>query len=152
MSIFSEKNKTTASAKNTPISSIIGQDMTLNGDLIFSSKIQVDGKIIGNLKGESLVLSSTGKIEGDIEAKSITCYGQIDGNVKAGVLFLKKSGVITGCVETSDLSVESGGVFNGEIKSSQQATDLKVLKGVAKSNNPLPLAPQPENTSITNKS
>ena len=136
MSIFSEKKETSAVSKNSPISSIIGQDMTLTGDLVFSSKIQIDGKIIGNLNGDTLVLSATGKIEGDIEAKSITCYGQIDGDIKAGVLFLKKTGVINGRVETSDLSVESGGILSGEIKSSQQSTDLKVLQGSADSTPP----------------
>ena len=137
MSIFNEKKETVAVSKNNPISSIIGQDMTITGDLLFKSKIQIDGKIKGNLNGDSLILSTTGKIEGDVEAKSIICYGQIDGNVKAGVLFLKKSGVITGRVETSDLSVESGGILTGEIKSSQQAADLKVLQGTTDSNPPL---------------
>ena len=137
MSIFNEKKATpVTSSKNNPISSIIGQDMVLTGDLLFESKIQIDGKITGDLKGDSLVLSGTGKIEGDVEAKSITCYGQIDGNIKAGVLFLKKSGVINGRVETSELSVESGGILCGEIKSSQQPTDLKVLKGAAENSLP----------------
>jgi cytoskeletal protein CcmA (bactofilin family) len=137
VSIFNEKKDIAAVSKNNPISSIIGQDMILTGDMVFKSKIQIDGKINGNLNGDSLILSNTGKIEGDVEVKSITCYGQIDGNVKAGVLFLKKSGVINGRVETSDLSVESGGILTGEIKSSQQATDLKVLKGAADSSPPL---------------
>lgn len=144
MSIFSEKNETSAPSKNNPISSIIGQDMVLKGDLVFNSKIQIDGRINGNLNGDNLVLSATGKIEGDIEAKSITCYGQIDGNIKVDSLFLKKSGVINGCVETADLSVESGGILTGEIKSSQQAADLKVLQGSA-DNSPPPEVPKSQN-------
>lgn len=129
MSIFNEKKESSTPAKNNPISSIIGQDMILTGDLVFNSKIQIDGKINGNLNGDSLVLSATGRIEGDIEAKFITCYGQVDGNIKVGALILKNSGVINGRVETSDLSVESGGILNGEIKSQQHAAGLKVLQG-----------------------
>jgi cytoskeletal protein CcmA (bactofilin family) len=86
------------------------------------------------------VLSATGKIEGDIEAKFITCYGQIDGNIKVGALVLKKSGVINGRVETSDLSVESGGALNGEIKSKQHAAGLKVVHGSAADVSPPELA------------
>lgn len=141
MSIFNEKKATSETSKHDPISSIIGQDMVLTGDLAFDSKIQIDGKINGDLNGDSLILSATGKITGDIEVKSITCYGQIDGNIKAGVLFLKKSGVINGRVETLELSVESGGILCGEIKSSQQPTDLKVLKGAANDHLP-PEAPR----------
>jgi cytoskeletal protein CcmA (bactofilin family) len=140
MSIFTEKKEGPVAAKNNPISSIIGQDMILTGDLAFNSKIQIDGKIIGNLNGDDLVLSATGKIEGDIEAKFITCYGQIDGNIKVGALVLKKSGVINGRVETSDLSVESGGALNGEIKSKQHAAGLKVVHGSAADVSPPELA------------
>lgn len=144
MNIFNEKKEIIATAKNTPISSIIGQDMVLTGDLVFNSKIQIDGKINGNLCGDSLIISATGKVEGDIEAKSITCHGRIDGNIEVGVLYLKKSGVINGRVETSDLSVESGGVLNGEIKSRQQSPDLKVLHGSAE-------LPAPSETAKANK-
>ncbi|MDF1578096.1 MAG: polymer-forming cytoskeletal protein [Desulfurivibrionaceae bacterium] len=128
MSIFNDRKADSPPSQSSPISSIIGQDMILTGDLEFNSKIQVDGTINGNLKGNTLVLSSAGRINGDIEAESVTCYGKVDGNIKAGSLFLKKSGVINGRVETTDLSVESGGVLNGEIKSSQQTPDLKAVK------------------------
>ena len=136
MSIFNEKKEIITTSNNNPITSIIAQDMVITGDLVFNSKIQVDGKINGNICGDSLIISTTGKIEGDIEAKSVTCYGKIDGNLEVDVLFLKKSGVINGRIETSDLSVESGGVLNGEIKSRQQSRDLKVLQG--SSENPPP--------------
>jgi cytoskeletal protein CcmA (bactofilin family) len=136
MSIFNDKKESLMPSTTTPISSIIGQDMTITGNLVFDSKIQVDGTIDGNLSGDCLVLSANGTINGDIEANTIVCHGKITGNVKVGELFLKKSGVINGRVETSDLSVESGGALNGEIKSrnSAEATgELKVVKGTADS-------------------
>ena len=116
-------------SQTAPINSIIGQDMTITGDLIFDSKIQVDGTINGNLSGNFLVLSATGTISGDIEADTIICHGKVTGNIKVGELFLKKSGVINGRVETSDLSVESGGALNGEIKSKNTTGELKVVQG-----------------------
>lgn len=132
-------------SQTTPISSIIGQDMTINGNLSFNSKIQVDGKVEGNLSGECLVLSASGNIVGDIEANTIICHGQIDGNVKVGELFLKKSGVVNGRIETSNLSVEAGGILNGEIKSQNQNKELKVLEGSAGKS-----TPQKEESQIQN--
>lgn len=129
MKIFSSsKGNGTGNLPNA-ISSIIGQDMSIVGDLSFKSKIQIDGRLQGNLSGTSLVVSETGRIVGDVISESLTCYGQIDGNVKIGKLFLKKTGLINGRVETSDLSVESGGRLNGEIKSLAQGKDFKVLQG-----------------------
>jgi cytoskeletal protein CcmA (bactofilin family) len=133
LSLFKQKNEPLTTSTNNPISSIIGQDIVVTGNLTFNSKIQVDGKIIGDLNGDCLILSASGKIKGNIEAKSITCYGKIDGDLKVNKLFLKKNGVINGSVETSDLSVESGGFLNGEIKSRQQPIDLEVLQGSADS-------------------
>lgn len=121
MKIFHD-TKPIENNSSTAISSIIGQDMTIVGDLSFKSKIQLDGNLQGNLSGTFLVLSESGRIVGDVVAETLVCYGKIDGNVKIGKLFLKKTGVINGRMETSDLSVESGGVLNGEIKSQAQPT------------------------------
>lgn len=129
MKIFSGKNAAGTPGLPNAIRSIIGQDMTIVGDLSFKSKIQIDGKIQGNLTGTSLVVSETGRIIGNVRTESLVCYGQVDGDLTVGKMFLKKTGVINGRVETSDLSVESGGRLNGEIKSLAQGEDFKVLRG-----------------------
>jgi len=126
MKIFSGNSAAGTTSLPNAIRSIIGQDMTVVGDLSFKSKIQIDGKIQGNLTGTSLVVSETGKVVGNVHTESLVCYGQIDGDLTVGKLFLKKTGVINGRVETSDLSVESGGRLNGEIKSLVQGKDGKV--------------------------
>ena len=127
MKFFSGNNSTGTPSLPNAIRSIIGQDMTMVGDLSFKSKIQIDGQIQGNLTGTSLVVSETGRIIGNVITESLVCYGQINGDLTVGKLFLKKTGVINGRVETSDLSVESGGSLNGEIKSLIQSPDGKVL-------------------------
>jgi cytoskeletal protein CcmA (bactofilin family) len=116
MKIFSDSKVPGSASIPNAISSIIGQDMNIVGDISFKSKIQVDGRLQGNLSGTCLVLSESGRIVGDVATDSLICYGQIDGNLTVGKLFLKKTGVINGRVETSDLSVESGGRLNGEIR------------------------------------
>jgi len=108
------------------ISSIIGREMTIIGDVSFEGKVRIDGNVEGNVMGDYLVLSNSGNINGDIEAKVLVCHGQIDGNVKVEQLFLKKDGTINGRLETRDLSVESGGILNGEIKA--QDRDLQLLE------------------------
>lgn len=131
MKIFSSESKAENNNSSTAISSVIGQDMSIIGDLSFKSKIQLDGNLQGNLNGTFLVLSESGKIVGDVVAETMVCYGRVEGNVKAGKLFLKKTGLINGRVETSDLSVESGGILNGEIKS-QEAHQQKTIASTTK--------------------
>jgi cytoskeletal protein CcmA (bactofilin family) len=108
------------------ISSVIGKEMTIIGDVSFEGKVRIDGNVEGNVMGDYLVLSNSGNINGDIEAKVLVCHGRVDGNVKVEQLFLKKDGTINGRLETRDLSVESGGLLNGEIKAHDK--DLKLLE------------------------
>lgn len=98
------------------ISSIIDKSMTLKGEMVFQGKARIDGTITGNIDGEHLVLSETGKVIGDITAASFNCYGSLEGNVKANMLIARKNCSIKGKLEAGNLTVEPGASIEGEIK------------------------------------
>ncbi len=98
------------------ISSIIDKSMTLKGEISFQGKARIDGTIHGNIKGEHLVLSETGRVVGDITVASFNCYGNLEGNVTAGMLTARKNSSINGRLEASSLTVEPGAILQGEIK------------------------------------
>jgi cytoskeletal protein CcmA (bactofilin family) len=112
---------------NEAISSIIDKSMTITGEISFKGKARIDGTIIGNIKGEHLILSESGKIEGDIAVSSFNCYGTIQGNIKADILTARKDCSIQGRLEAGSLTVEPGAALQGEIKASakslKQVTD-----------------------------
>lgn len=109
------------------ISSIIGLEMTINGDTSFKGKMKVDGKIIGNVKGEHLILSNTGVITGDVDTDIFICQGRVDGNVKVKKMTVMKKGGINGKLEAVELEVEFGASLSGEIKARTQ--DLRLIQG-----------------------
>jgi cytoskeletal protein CcmA (bactofilin family) len=121
------KNAEPASCKD--VTSIIGKEMRLTGDVDFKSTLRLDGRVEGNVKGECLILGVSGKVIGDVEVDNLACHGHVEGNVQAGKLHLMKSGTISGRVETSDLLVESGAQLNGEINSRPQ--DLRLVPGIS---------------------
>ena len=98
------------------ISSIIDKSMTINGELLFKGKARIDGTINGNIDGEHLILSETGKVVGDITVSSLNCYGSLDGNVKATMLTARKNCSFHGKIEADNLTVEPGASIEGEIK------------------------------------
>lgn len=102
--------------ENEAISSIIDQTMEIRGEIVFQGKARIDGIIHGNIEGEHLVLSETGKIDGDIAVSSFNCYGVMEGNVKAGMLTARKNCSIKGTLEAGSLTVEPGAAIHGEIK------------------------------------
>ncbi len=115
--------------KSEMITSVIGADMQLVGDISFKGKLRLDGKAEGNIRGEYLILGETGTISGEIEVNTFVCSGRVEGTVNVKKLYVVKSGFIQGKVETMDLAVESGAVLNGEIKSRSQ--ELRLVPGSA---------------------
>ncbi len=119
MSLFSKKNdfdQETARAEKEVIASIIDTKMTVSGELSFSGKARIDGTVEGNVKGEHLILSESGRVIGDITASSLVCHGTVEGNTNANLLNARKSCRIHGRIEATSLTVEPGAELNGEIK------------------------------------
>jgi cytoskeletal protein CcmA (bactofilin family) len=98
------------------ISSIIDKSMTITGEITFKGKARIDGTINGNIEGEHLILSETGKVNGDISVTSFNCYGILEGNVKANLLTARKNCSIHGKLEATSLTVEPGASIQGEIR------------------------------------
>lgn len=117
------------------ISSIIDKSMTVKGEISFKGKARIDGTITGNIEGEHLILSETGKVIGDITVSSFNCYGNLEGNVKANMLNARKNCVIHGKLEAASLTVEPGASIQGEIKAAVRDVKLKPVgnKPVAES-------------------
>jgi len=101
------------------ISSIISQDMGVKGELNFKGKARVDGVVEGNIKGEHLILSESGKVIGDLELITLICHGAIEGNVKAQQVTAHSSSSLRGNLIANSLTVEAGARLNGEVSSSQ---------------------------------
>ena len=132
----------TAFSVDGPISSILGKDMKITGDLLFSGKARIDGKVVGDVKGDSLVLSESARIKGNVEVEMLICQGKIEGDLKVQNLLVKAGGIINGAITVGDLLVESGGVINGEVSiSSIPSTERRVVEEKQqKVASPLPMA------------
>lgn len=110
------------------ISSIIDKSMTIKGEMFFKGKARIDGTINGNIDGEHLILSETGKVVGDITVSSFNCYGSLEGNVKATMLTARKNCSIHGKLEAGNLTVEPGASIQGEIKAAAKELQPEVKK------------------------
>ncbi len=123
MSIFSNKDDTEKEfqkAEGEAITSILDKSIKLNGEFSFKGKARIDGTIDGNIKGEHLILSKAGTINGDIMVSSFVCHGIFKGNIKANFITAKKGCSINGKLEAGNLTVEPGASLDGEIKAAMQ--------------------------------
>ena len=80
--MFSKKKK----FNSARIDTLVGQGTILNGNLMFSGGLHVDGKIVGNVVAEEdsdamLILSEHGSIEGEVKVPNMVLNGEIIGDV-----------------------------------------------------------------------
>ena len=120
--VHSDLQKEETKASKEAISSILSKEMNITGDIKFKGKIRIDGTVNGNINGEYLILSETGKIVGDVEVDSFVCNGTIDGRINSKRVSALSTAAIHGMLVTASLTVESGASLTGEIKTSRNQT------------------------------
>ncbi|THB77105.1 MAG: polymer-forming cytoskeletal protein [Desulfobulbaceae bacterium] len=117
--MFTKKNdydKEMSKAEGETISSIIDKSMSITGEISFKGKTRIDGTVTGNISGEHLILSESGKIIGDITVASFICHGSLEGDIKANIVTARKGCFIHGRLEAGSLTVEPGATLDGEVK------------------------------------
>ena len=85
------------------------------GDIKVEHDLRVEGYLKGTVEvGGILVLGPTGKIEGEVHARSATIAGQITGNIKAEEkIVLETKSVLIGDLKTRELVINEGAIFQG---------------------------------------
>lgn len=97
------------------ISSIIGSDARLEGNLSLEGAIRIDGKFKGTLVCNSTVTAgSKSVIEGSIDAKEVILGGKVEGTLIArSRLVLESTASLSGEMATCSLIIEEGAQFSG---------------------------------------
>lgn len=134
MALFSSKNNAPAKESTQPkkvvsskdaISSVIAHDMKITGEIAFQGKARIDGSLNGNLSGEYLILSETGKIDGDLRVDTLICHGKIEGNIQAKTVTVHSTASIQGKLTAGSLTVEPGALLTGEICAAKKGAPVK---------------------------
>jgi cytoskeletal protein CcmA (bactofilin family) len=103
------------------IDTLIGVDTRIEGNILFSGGLRVDGTVLGavtepNDTPSTLILSEHGRIEGAITASKIVINGTVIGPVKAGQFIeLQTKARITGDVSYNSLEMHTGAVIEGKL-------------------------------------
>ncbi len=118
MALFGDKKakKLAKPTKSDKISSatIITSCMTVNGNLEGTDTIHIDGTVIGNITvSNTLVIGTSGKVEGDIEAKHVIINGELKGTIKCENLEVMKTGKVSKMIKATHLILD--GTVDGDI-------------------------------------
>lgn len=97
---------------------VISKGVKIEGKLSCSGNIRLDGEVQGDISSEGVVIvGENGKVNGQINADSITIGGRVTGTVRAkDKVVLEAKANLKGDIITKILMVEAGAIFNGNTK------------------------------------
>jgi cytoskeletal protein CcmA (bactofilin family) len=111
------KNESATSRTQTVRHSILPAGTTLNGDLIGSGDITIEGTVNGNIKCRFLTLSGQPTISGSAEAEVVNLCGSFTGELHAAKVIINKNAKMRGDIYQKVLEIQSGADFEGRVAS-----------------------------------
>jgi cytoskeletal protein CcmA (bactofilin family) len=109
-----------ATERNAP--SVIGPDLTINGNLVSKGEVQIDGEIQGDIQGTYVVIGEKARITGGIVAEEIVVRGHVMGSVRGKRVMLQSSSHVEGDIFHQALAIEQGAFFEGKSRRSEDPT------------------------------
>ena len=126
------------SAPKNSIDSLIGAGTRVDGNIVFSGGLRIDGEVRGSISCESglegtLVISEKASVEGAITVGHVVVNGTVIGPVFAGEsLELLPAARVTGDVEYHQIEMQQGAVIQGRLihQVSAKAVELKLASSM----------------------
>ena len=103
------------------IDTLIGPQVTLHGDLVFSGGLYVEGRIHGKVIAEEgapavLTLAEQGRIEGEIQVPVVVINGELQGDVHASErVELAAKARVVGNVHYRVVEMRAGATLTGRL-------------------------------------
>ena len=104
------------------ITSVLGPDLTITGNIISTGEAQIDGEVHGDVHGTYVIVGAKGRITGGIIAEEIVVYGQVMGSIRGTRVMLQASSHVEADIFHESLVIEQGASFEGRSQRSQNPT------------------------------
>ena len=95
---------------------MIGEGVTIKGNIKAENEVNIQGVVEGDIECIKINVHQSGKIIGNVKAKTMSVEGYIEGEVNAKeILGVKSSGNINGKIYYGSIKIDDGGKIEGEI-------------------------------------
>jgi len=105
------------------ISAWIGTALVVQGKVISTQDLTIDGKVEGTIElgDHGLTIGSGAEIKADLVAQTITISGAVTGNVTAtSVVDLRATGSVDGDITTPRLVMADGAIIKGKVDANRK--------------------------------
>ena len=108
-------------------STVVAAGVTIRGDIEGPTDLHVQGKVLGDVSVQGLILDADGEIDGSVMAAAVVISGHVSGPVEAKAVHIKPSGRVEGDVTYATLQIDNGARLSGRLIISDDA-ELGVAK------------------------
>ena len=117
---------------NNNISSILGPELKINGNINVKGDLLIYGEVSGNVTCKGTLHSAKGSIvRGNINSKNIFVNGTIEGDIEAkSKATLGKGSHLEGNLQASIITIEEGAQFDGMCHMIKDETKVKKIQTI----------------------
>jgi cytoskeletal protein CcmA (bactofilin family) len=98
--------------------SVISEGFEFTGDVNFQGTLNVDGTLSGSINVQSLLIGSSGKVNGSIKATTIQVRGSFTGDAICQDLTIGGQANVNAKINYSSLTIQRGATIQGELTKS----------------------------------
>ncbi len=102
--------------------SLIGQDLTIIGNLVSKGEVHVEGEVQGDIHGTNILIGENARITGGIIAQDVVVRGHVMGSVRGVKVALQASSHVEGDIYHKSLAIEQGAFFEGRSRRADDPT------------------------------
>lgn len=105
--------------------SIIDADTMVTGTVTCTGEMELRGQVEGQIHSRNLIIRQHGHMHGDVFCESVMVDGRVDGNLHANQVDLKASANVNGDIHHTFLTIETGAMFEGDVRRSNNPTQVQ---------------------------
>ena len=121
LTVLDTPSAPTARKSGPRVATLVGEDITIEGNLRGDGETQIDGAVHGDVMVARLAIGETGRIEGSVQADVVEVRGRVTGAITAKQVRLYASAHVDGDITHEQLTIDAGAGFEGRSLKLQSA-------------------------------
>ena len=99
------------------IPTLINSSSKINGELIFTTDVRIDGEVFGKVESDkNVIIGAEGFVKGFLRAKDLVVFGRIEGNIiVSGITILHEHASVFGNLYTKVFEVKDGATITARV-------------------------------------
>ena len=96
-----------------PRRSVLHDGIKIEGNWTSDGFVDFGGTIVGDLTADTIILTKTGKITGNIRARHVTIEGTVNGSISAYTLSISAGAEVQADIGAQEVAIDFGAKING---------------------------------------